>query len=219
MALLVVVPVAVVLALRWVAPPTSAFMLQARFGGLGDEPSCARVAYRWVSWPRISEHAKLAVIAAEDQRFARHWGLDLESIGDAIEDRGDGAPMRGASTISQQVVKNLFLWPGRSWLRKGAEAYLALVLELTWPKQRILEVYLNVAQFGPCTFGVGAASRGFFGVAPSALSRRQAALLAAVLPNPVALRADRPSSYVEDRVQWIQGQMRQLGGARYLERL
>lgn len=212
-------PLAVLLALRWIPPPTTSFMLQARFGGVGDRPACATVAYRWISSERMSDHVKMAVIASEDQRFAEHWGLDLESIGEALQDGDDGGRMRGASTISQQVTKNLFLWPGRSWIRKGTEAYLTLLLEFAWPKQRILEAYLNIAQFGPCTFGVAAASKHFFGIEPAALSARRAALLAAVLPNPALLKADRPSAYVEDRVQWIESQMRQLGGARYLDQL
>lgn len=215
---LALLPAAPILLLRWLPPPTTSFMLQARYGGLGDAPACAAMSYRWVPWERISEHAKMAVIAAEDQRFARHWGIDLASISDALQDRDRGA-VRGASTISQQVAKNLFLWPGRSLIRKGLEAYTALLLELGWPKQRILEVYLNVAQFDACRFGVAAAAEDLFGVAPHRLSSRQAALLAAVLPNPSRLHAERPSAYVRDRARWIEAQMRQLGGGRYLDQL
>lgn len=212
-------PLVPLLVLRWVPPPTSAFMLQARLVGLGEAKACSALNHRWVSWKRISDPAKLAVVASEDQRFAVHWGIDLQSIGNALDERDDGGRLRGASTISQQVAKNLFLWPGRSWVRKSLEAYLTLLVELTWSKQRILEVYLNIAQFGACTFGVGAAAEQFFHRPAAQLSARQAALLAAVLPNPTRLRADRPSNYVEDRVQWIQGQMRQLGGAAYLNQL
>lgn len=215
---LLLLPLGPILVLRWWPPPTTAFMLQARFGGLADAAPCGAVAYRWVPWQDISEHAKMAVIASEDQRFAWHWGIDLQSIGEVLQD-SEGGSMRGASTITQQVAKNLFLWPGRSWLRKSMEAYVTLLLEASWPKQRILEVYLNVAQFDGCTFGVAAASESFFDVGPAQLNPRRAALLAAVLPNPVRLRADSPSDYVDGRAGWIESQMRQLGGASYLEQL
>ena len=215
---LLLLPLGPILVLRWLPPPTSSFMLQARFGGLADAAPCRAVVYRWVPWQGISEHAKMAVIASEDQRFAWHWGIDLQSIGEVLQDR-EGGSLRGASTISQQVAKNLFLWPGRSWLRKSMEAYLTLLLEISWPKQRILEMYLNVAQFDRCAFGVAAASERFFDVEPAQLNARSAALLAAVLPNPVRLRADPPSDYVDGRAWWIESQMRQLGGASYLEQL
>jgi monofunctional biosynthetic peptidoglycan transglycosylase len=172
-----------------------------------------------VAWDAISPYAGIAVIASEDQRFAEHWGFDLDSIQDAIEEREGGGRSRGASTISQQVAKNLFLWPGRSWLRKGLEAYFTVLIELLWSKQRILEVYLNVAQFGDRIFGVDAASRRFFGKRASALSAREAALLAAVLPNPVRMRADDPSPYVRERARWIQRQMQSLGGPGYLREI
>lgn len=216
--MLVLLPLVPLLVLRWLPPPTSAFMLQARFGGLGDAPACEVVHQRWLAWEQIPEHAKMAVVAAEDQRFAHHWGIDLESVADALREGQDGS-MRGASTISQQVSKNLFLWPGRSWLRKSLEAYLTVWMELIWPKQRILEVYLNIAQFDDCVFGVAAASERLFGVSPQRLRLGQAALLAAVLPNPARLHADRPSDYVRERARWIEGQVRQLGGGSYLDRL
>jgi monofunctional biosynthetic peptidoglycan transglycosylase len=156
-----------------------------------------------VPWERISPHAAVAVLASEDQRFPQHAGFDLESIADAVEERSRGGRLRGASTISQQVAKNLFLWPGRSWLRKGLEAWLTVWIEALWPKPRILEVYLNVAQFGPCTFGVGAASRRFFGKEPAHLTLAEASLLAAVLPNPVRRRVEAPSPGVRRRAAWI----------------
>ena len=215
----VLAPLAVLLVLRWLPAPTSSFMLQARFGGLGDGAICRRVAYQWVAWEQISDRTKMAVIASEDQRFADHWGFDFESIGDALQEGDDGGRLRGASTISQQTAKNLFLWPAHSWFRKGLEAYFTVLLELSWPKQRILETYLNIAQFGPCTFGVAAAAKQYFGTSAAALDARRSALLAAVLPNPLALRVDHPSPYLERRVQWIESQMRHLGGARYLQEL
>jgi len=166
--------------------------------------------YEWLDLDEISSSVPIAVIAAEDQKFPVHSGFDLGSIRAAIDDRRDGDRLRGASTISQQVAKNLFLWPGRSFLRKGIEAYFTLLIELTWPKQRILEVYVNVAEFGPGIYGATAASRRFFRKPASSLTDAEAALLAAVLPNPKGLHADEPSDYVRERQRWILGQMRRL---------
>lgn len=201
-----------VLALRWVDPPITAFMLL-------DAQARADLDYEWADWSSISSSVPLAVIASEDQKFPSHFGFDLESIRDAVDDSQNGGRLRGASTISQQVAKNLFLWNGRSFVRKGIEAYFTLLIEATWPKQRILEVYVNVAEFGPGIFGVGAASRRFFGKSPSTVSDAQAALLAAVLPNPKRLRADRPSDYVRERQSWILGHMRRLQRERVLASL
>lgn len=197
--------------LRWVPPPTSAFMLQARFGGLGEAPACEAIEHRWVGASAIAPDMKLAVIASEDQRFADHWGLDLGAIREAMAEGVGGGRLRGASTITQQLAKNLFLWPERSWVRKGLDAWLALAMEAALPKGRILELYLNTAQFGPCTFGVEAAARRYFGRPAARLQAREAALLAAVLPNPRVLRADAPSSYLDGRAAWIRSQMAQLG--------
>jgi monofunctional biosynthetic peptidoglycan transglycosylase len=169
------------------------------------------VQHRWTDWGDISAHAKTAVIAAEDQRFATHFGFDLHSINQALSERERGR-VRGASTITQQVAKNLFLWPGQSWIRKGLEAYFTLLIEICWPKQRILEVYLNVAEFGRGTFGVGPASERFFTKSPAQLTASEVALLAAVLPSPKRLRVDAPTSYVRARQEWISTQMRALGG-------
>jgi monofunctional biosynthetic peptidoglycan transglycosylase len=205
--------IALVVALRWLDPPTSAFMLRERV--VAD----ARVRHRWVDWSGISAHAKVAVIAAEDQRFPDHAGFDLASINDALEDMERGRRVRGASTISQQVAKNLFLWPGQSWVRKGLEAYFTVLIELLWSKQRILEVYLNVAELGRGVYGVGAASDAFFHKSPARLNASEAALLAAVLPSPKRMRVNAPSRYVRSRQQWIQNQMRALGGSSLLQRL
>lgn len=163
---------------------------------------------------------RLAVVAAEDQKFPQHYGFDIDSIQDALRDyylQGDN--LRGASTISQQVAKNLFLWPAQSWLRKGLEAWFTVLIELIWPKQRILEVYLNIAEFGPGIYGVEAASLTYFNQTAAMLAPEQAALLAAVLPNPKAYHVEQPSRYVLDRRNWILRQMRQLGGPAYLERM
>jgi monofunctional biosynthetic peptidoglycan transglycosylase len=191
------------LALRWLPPPTTAFMLL-------DTASRDDLSYEWTDWHLIDASVPLAVVASEDQKFPSHFGFDIESIQTALGDGRRGEPLRGASTITQQVAKNLFLWPGRSFVRKGIEAYFALLIEVTWPKQRTLEIYVNIAEFGPGIYGIGAASRHFFAKPPSAINDAEAALLAAVLPNPKRLRADRPSDYVRDRQRWILGQMNRL---------
>lgn len=199
----VVISVALVLPLRWIAPATTAFMLT-------DQSGLDPVLYEWADWADIGVAPTLAVVAAEDQKFADHFGFDVQSIQDSIEDYGSGERLRGASTITQQVAKNLYLWSGRSYLRKALEAWFALLIEISWPKKRIVEIYLNVAEFGPGVYGVPAASRYFFDRQPSQISDSQAALLAAVLPNPRVLQVDRPSRYLRERQRWIVGQMARL---------
>jgi monofunctional biosynthetic peptidoglycan transglycosylase len=207
-----------VVLLRWLDPPTSAFMLREQF--TRSESGKARdVRYQWVDWPQISPQVKVAVIASEDQTFPEHHGFDFDQINDALEARERGRRVRGASTISQQVAKNLFLWPGQSWVRKGLEAYFTLLIETLWPKRRILEVYLNVAEFGSGVFGVGAASEIYFGKRAARLSAPDAALLAAVLPSPKRMKVRSPSRYVRSRQEWILGQMRGLGGVGLLKRI
>ena len=212
LAALVVVSGALVLPLRWLNPATSAFMLLDRSG---LDP----VLYEWEDWAEIGVGPSLAVVAAEDQKFSGHFGFDLQSIEDSIEDFGNGESLRGASTITQQVAKNLFLWPGRSFVRKGIEAWFTLLIELGWPKKRILEVYLNIAQFGPGIYGVPAASRYYYDKDPSRISDNEAALLAAVLPNPNRLQVERPSRYVRERQRWIYRQMQRLRREHWLTTL
>ncbi len=175
--------------------------------------------HRWVPWEGISPHAKLAVIAAEDQRFPDHSGFDFKELSASWERYREGGPLRGASTISQQLAKNLFLWPGRDYLRKGLEAYLTAWIEALLPKRRILELYLNVVELGDGVYGIGAASERYFHKPPAALAAYEAALLAAVLPNPRHYSAARPSRYVRARQRWVLRQMQRLGGIRYLARL
>jgi monofunctional biosynthetic peptidoglycan transglycosylase len=162
---------------------------------------------------------RVAVVAAEDQNFPHHWGFDLESILDALQKKGKRRRLRGASTITQQVARNLFLWPGRSYIRKGLEAYFAVCVELLWPKRRILEVYLNVVELGDGTYGVPAASRDFFGKRPAELTRQEAALLASALPNPMRYDVRRPSPRMQERARWIEEQVAHLGGPAYLQGL
>jgi len=202
--------------LRWIDPFTSAFMIESRIAAASRGERGYRTDYRWVDYGAISKQVAIAVVASEDQKFPRHSGFDFDAIADALEESADGGPMRGASTISQQVAKNLFLWPGGRFVRKGIEAYFTVLIETLWPKRRILEVYLNIAEFGPGVFGVGAASARYFGKPASRLDADEAAQLAAVLPAPRRLHADRPSAYVRSRTARIEREMARLGGAGYL---
>jgi monofunctional glycosyltransferase len=205
-----------VLSLRWIDPPTSAFMLEARAQAWWVSDVRYHTDYRWRSLEQISTNTALAVIASEDQQFPFHAGFDFTSIRAAVRAHEQGARLRGASTITQQVAKNLFLWSGRSFVRKGLEALFTVLLETCWPKERILEVYLNVAEFGNGIYGVEAAARRWFHVPAAQLSAPQSALLAAVLPNPRRLHANAPSRYVLTQRDWILQQMANLGGAAYL---
>ncbi len=204
-----------VLLLRWVPPPFTAMMLERKIESWIDhEP--VDLQRSWRPWEQLPDDLKIAVIAGEDQKFAAHWGFDVAAIQAAMAHNERGGSLRGASTLSQQTAKNLFLWSGRSWLRKGLEVWFTGLLELLWPKQRILEVYLNSVEFGNGIFGAEAAARHHFGVGAPYLSARQASLLAAVLPNPREWSASRPSAYVNRRASWIRQQSRQLGGSDYL---
>jgi len=196
--------------------PFSAVMAERQIGAWlrGDFSYIAHSD--WVGHDDISPWMGLAVIASEDQKFPTHWGFDVAAI-ESVLDNNDSR-MRGASTLSQQTAKNLFLWDGRSWVRKGLEAGLTVGIETVWTKRRILTVYLNIAEFGPGIFGIEAASQRYFHKPASRLTAADAALLAAVLPNPIRYRAAAPSGYVRARQQWILRQMRQLGGEGFLQR-
>ncbi len=171
----------------------------------------------WVSMNEISSPMLLAVMAGEDQKFPEHWGFDVGAIQSALShNEKEDANIRGASTISQQTAKNLFLWDGRSYLRKGLEAGLTVGIETVWTKRRILTVYLNIVEFGDGVFGVEEAAQHFFHKPASRLTASQAALLAAVLPNPHLFKINAPSAYVLRRQQWILRQMSQLGGDSFL---
>ena len=206
-----------VAAFRWLPVPVTAFMIGERLAAGGPAPPGQR--HEWVPWQRISPHAAVAVIAAEDQKFPFHDGFDFEQIEKAMADAGRGKRLRGASTISQQVAKNLFLWPGQTWARKGLEAWFTVWIELFWPKRRILEVYLNSAQFGRGIWGVEAASRAYFGKDAARLDRHEAALLAAVLPSPTRYRVVNSGPWVRSRQTWILQQMHGLGGPKLLDNL
>ncbi|WP_218658907.1 monofunctional biosynthetic peptidoglycan transglycosylase [Citrobacter portucalensis] len=197
--------------------PFSAVMVERQLGAWlsGDFGYVAHSD--WVSMDEISPWMGLAVIAAEDQKFPDHWGFDVTAIEKALahNERNENH-IRGASTLSQQTAKNLFLWDGRSWVRKGLEAGLTLGMETVWSKKRILTVYLNIAEFGDGIFGVEAAAQRYFHKPASRLSLSEAALLAAVLPNPLRFKANAPSGYVRNRQAWIMRQMRQLGGESFM---
>jgi monofunctional glycosyltransferase len=201
-----------VIALRWLNPPVSAHMLEAHT----STGSPARRDYRWRSLEHIAPSAALAVVAAEDQQFPFHAGFDLNSIRESVRASERGRRLRGASTITQQVAKNLFLWSGRSFVRKALEAWFTVLIEALWPKERILEVYLNIVEFGPGVYGVEAAAQRDFHKDAAHLGAGEAALLAAVLPNPHVLSVQHPSAYVLSRRAWILEQMRSLGGPSYL---
>jgi monofunctional glycosyltransferase len=206
-----------VLALRFVNPWTTAFMVDARVASwFDDDPRPWRLQHTWRNYSQISAQLPLAVVASEDQRFPEHRGFDMEQIKKAMDEAQRGRRARGASTITQQVAKNLFLWNGRSWVRKGLEAWFTVLIETLWPKRRILEVYLNSAEFGYGIYGAEAAAQAFFRKPAARLTRDEAARLAAVLPNPIRMRADRPSRYVQRRQAQIAAQMAALGGTSYL---
>ncbi|MFT3907505.1 MAG: monofunctional biosynthetic peptidoglycan transglycosylase [Steroidobacteraceae bacterium] len=211
--------VLMVLVLRWVHPWRSAFMIEASIDAMTRGERGYQTRYQWVDLEDISPQAAIAVIASEDQQFPFHMGFDLKSIREAVRHNARSRKVRGASTISQQVAKNLFLWSGRSYFRKGLEAGFTLLIEALWPKERILEMYLNIAEFGPGTYGVEAAGQRYFRKPARRLSRYDAALLAAVLPAPRRLHVEAPSAYVQSRQQWILGQMSGLGGTAYLDEL
>lgn len=194
---------------RFVPIPFTWTMLDRKFSG-------GELHYDWTPYEEISPEMALAVVASEDQRFPQHFGFDFEMMGNAFKNNLKGRRIKGASTISQQVAKNVFLWQGRSYFRKILEVWFTLLIEVIWGKQRILEVYLNVAETGPQTFGVGAASTRFFGKPAAALTRTEAARIAAVLPSPIRFSVTNPSGYVQRRTNAIARQMRALGGKSYL---
>ena len=198
----------------WVTP-----LVISRWADTFGTDESSRVYKKWRPYEEISREAALAVVASEDQAFPTHWGFDFDEIQDAIKENKRRKRPRGASTISQQVAKNVFLWNGRSYVRKGLEVYFTALIELIWGKKRILEVYLNVAETGPMTFGVEAASTRYLGHSASSLSRDEAARIAAVLPNPRMFSINHPSSYIQLRTRQIARQMRALGGQRYIRNL
>ena len=211
--------VAWVLVYRWLPPPATLHMITRRAdAGKANKPH-KTIRYQYVSLEDVSAQVPLAVIAAEDQLFMTHNGFDIKAIKGAFETNLESTRLAGGSTISQQVAKNVFLWHGRSYLRKAVEAYFTFLIEVLWGKSRIMEVYLNIAEMGDQVFGIEAAARHYFGKPAAGLSARQAALIAAVLPNPVKYSVQHPSSYVLNKRRWIEKNMRQLGGTAHVKAL
>jgi len=196
----------IVVVYKWVPVPFTPLMA-IRYFENPDEP----VEHDWVPMEDISRHLQLAVIASEDQNFANHSGFDFKAIEKAMEDNRSGRKIRGASTISQQTAKNVFLWPGRTWFRKGLEAYFTFLIEIIWSKERILEVYLNSIEMGKGVYGAEAASQYWFKKNASDLGPYEAAAIAAVLPNPREYRANPASGFIQGRKNWIVRQMRNYG--------
>lgn len=194
----------IVLPLRWINPPTTSFILRDKAVSNID------LRHFWVTLDQVSPSLPKAVIAAEDQKFFIHYGFDLKSLQKALQENRRRA--RGASTITQQLAKNLYLSANRSLLRKGVEAYLTLLMELFWSKQRILELYINCVEFGPGVYGVGMASHRFFNKSANMITMQESALLAAVLPGPKKMSAKTPSSYVKKRAMEIQNLIRYVPG-------
>jgi len=209
----------IVLILGTVNPPTTSFMIQRNIRAISSGEEDFRLRYEWTDWEEISDYLKMAAITAEDQRFPYHNGFDFKEIGEAIEEGVEGGRLRGASTISQQVAKNLFLWPGRSFIRKGIEAYFTVLIELFWSKKRILEVYLNIAEFGDGVYGVEAASRSYFNGSADTLAIHNCALMMTALPNPNRYDLANPSPYMIRRRNWVIEYMFYLGFTDYLDEI
>jgi monofunctional biosynthetic peptidoglycan transglycosylase len=210
------ITLAQVLVLRWVPPLTSAFMIGRRVDAMLERDWSFPIRYEWRNAQHISPSLPIALVAAEDQNFPMHNGFDFKAIDKAMANNARGRKVRGASTISQQLAKNLFLWQGRSYLRKGLEAWYTVLIEATWPKSRIIEVYANVAEFGDGIYGAEAASQAFFHKPAARLTLAESARLAAVLPSPRRYDAGKPGAYVQRRARWIEAQVRHLGGPGYL---
>lgn len=207
-----------VLVFRFIPIPVSAIMIQDKLGTMLDGESFA-INNKWVPYNRISNNIKITVIAAEDQKFPDHWGFDVKQITEAIEKNEQGNKLRGASTITQQTAKNLFCWKGRSFIRKGVEAYFTILIELLWSKERILEVYLNIVELGRGIYGVESASKNYFNKSASNINLMESALLTAILPNPRNRSVKSPSAYMQRRTSAIIKQVELLGGTSYLKRL
>ena len=206
-----------VVVLKWINPFTSSIMLQRQLSTFFSDQG--KINYRWIDYRNISKQVALAVVASEDQNFPYHIGFDFEQINKALKENKKRRHLRGASTITQQVAKNLFLWEGQNFLRKGIEVYYTVLIEFFWSKKRILEMYLNIAEMGKGVFGVGAASIIYFKKLPNRLTKSEGALIAAVLPNPVRYSIKYPSNYIRSRQFWIMRQMDLLGGVSYIKDL
>ena len=203
-----------ILLMRWVNPWGSMLMVERKIANWNINQQ--RI---WKDWDQISDNIKIAVIAAEDQQFANHCGFDFKAINRALNYNKNNRKIRGASTITQQVAKNIFLWSSRNWIRKGVESWFTVWIELIWSKQRTLEIYLNSVEWGEGIFGIEAASRHYFGVSAKQLTKEQASLLAAILPNPRKWSPVKPNILTQKKAKWILGQMENLDTKTYLKKL
>lgn len=192
---------------RFVPVPVTPLMIQRYF-----EMEDGKIEKDWIPLEEISDNLPLAVVTAEDQKFEEHYGFDLEAIEKAVKynEKHKGKKVKGASTISQQTAKNVFLWPGRSWVRKGLEVYFTFLIELFWSKERIMEVYLNVIEMGPGVYGAEAAARHYFNKPASKLTKSEAASIAAILPNPNRWSASKPTPYIVKKRNWILRHMKKI---------
>jgi len=214
--LLVIISVAWVTLYKFLNPPITPLMLIRFFEEDGGQ---RLIKTDWKSYDAISDNMKMAVIASEDQTFPFNHGFDYHAIGEAIDDKLEGERLRGASTITQQTAKNVFLWPGRSWLRKGIEAYFTVLIDKIWGKKRILEVYLNVIETGNGIYGVDEAAQAYFGRSAKNLQMVDASLIAAILPDPRLWNPSKPTDYLLERERWIREQVSSLGGTSYLKNI
>lgn len=203
-----------VLAYRWIDPPATFLMLSRKMSS-----EDGKINYKWTDYKNISPHLKVCAIASEDQNFVEHAGVDFEAVDKAIEYNKKHKKKRGASTITQQVAKNAFLWPSRSFIRKIFELQFTFLIELLWPKERTLEVYLNIIEMGPQIFGAEAAARKYFHKSAAKLTLDESARIIAILPSPLKWSAVHPGPYVVKRQNWIKRQYRMLGGTAYLKEL
>ncbi|WP_316838036.1 monofunctional biosynthetic peptidoglycan transglycosylase [Pedobacter nutrimenti] len=199
-----------VLAYRFINPPITLLMIERNIERKADGKTF-KTDKKWMRFEDISDNMKRAAVSAEDQLFLKHMGFDIKAIEKAYESNEKGKKVKGGSTISQQTAKNVFLWPGRSWIRKGFEAYFTLLIEMLWSKERILEVYLNVIEMGDGIYGAEAASQAYYGKSCSSLSRAEAALIAACFPNPLRWTPAHPTRYIQHRQYLIMRNMRRLG--------
>jgi monofunctional glycosyltransferase len=208
-----------VLVFRFLPVPFTWLMLMRKAEAVMDNKKDTEIMYKWKALEGFSKDVPLSIIASEDQLFPEHFGFDFKAIEKAVEQNSKRKKIKGASTISQQVAKNVFLWPGRTYIRKGFEVWFTLLIEAFWPKWRIIEVYMNVAETGRLTFGFEAAAKRYFNTSAAKLNSAQAALITAALPSPLKMNPARPSAYHQKRKQHILGQMQLLGGKEYLKRL
>ncbi len=204
---------------KWINPPTTAFIQQNNDSSLESILELKKVEQVWMPINKISNNIKIAIITSEDQLFLDHWGFDVNQIQKVIGDIEKGGRVRGASTITQQVAKNLFLFPSKSWIRKVFESYYTLLIELIWSKQRIFEVYLNIAEFGKNIYGVEAASSFYFKKSSSYLSSREGAMIAAILPNPIRYNLNKRSTYLEKRINRILNESKHLDKKKIIKNL